>query len=262
MRRTLILITLLIVSLCGYFFYQDHLNTKVSDQKVFDKVMTEKMETLYVQAKNWKKPITLNVEDDRLDGDYKIMSEFILNYWVDNIEARNSYLRQLDGAEWDQFLNIARLDKDRQQAYQQTKSMLSTVRKATTEFQAKNKAITEKAITDVESLEVNKKLKQSMSDKLKLTRDSSNELALLHIELEIMKRAEEMFEMLKSKKWIKKDDQILFEKDEDVRKFNVLYAEVNEFQTQIEELKKQNASVFESEEDHSVEPVSAAQATS
>ena len=54
MRRTLILITLLIVSLCGYFFYQDHLNTKVSDQKVFDKVMTEKMETLYVQAKTGK----------------------------------------------------------------------------------------------------------------------------------------------------------------------------------------------------------------
>ena len=100
-----------------------------------------------------------------------------------------------------------------------------------------------------------------MSDKRKLTRGSSNELALLRIELEIMKRAEEMFEMLKSKKWIKKDDQILFEQDEDVRKFNVLYAEVNEFQTQIEELKKQNASVFESEEDHSVEPASVAPAT-
>lgn len=262
MRRILILITLLIVSLCGYFLYHDHLDSKKTDQKVFDKVMTEKMEILYVQAKNWKKPITLNVEDERLEGDYKIMSEFILTYWVNNIEARNSYLRQLDGAEWDQFLNIERLDQDRQQAYQQTKSMLIAVRKATSEFQQKNKAITEKAIADVENLEVSKKLKQAMSDKLKLTRDSSNELALLHIELEVLKRAEEMFEMLKSKKWIKQDNLILFEQDEDVRKFNVLYAEVNEFQSQIEELKRQNASVFESDEEASSPAVSDAQVAS
>lgn len=254
MRRILIFIALLIVSLSGYFFYQDHLYNKAADQRMFDKVMTEKMEQLYVQAKSWKKPITLNVEDDRLEGDFKVMSEFILTYWVNNIEARNSYLRVLDRAEWDQFLNIDRLDRDRQQAYQQTKGMLSTVRKATTEYQAKNKEITEKAIADVESLKVNNKLKQSMADKLKLTRDSSNELALLHIELEILQRAEEMFEMLKSRKWIKQDNMILFEKDEDVRKFNVLYAEVNEFQTQIEELKKQNASVFESD-DAASEPV-------
>lgn len=248
MRRILILLAILIVSLSGYFLYQDHLEGEATDRKVFDKVMTEKMEALYVQAKNWKKPITLNVEDERLEGDYKIMSEFILKYWIDNIEARNQYLRQLDRAEWDKFLDLDRLVKDRQQAFQQTKLMLSTVRKATNDFQSKNKNITEKAIADVESLEVNKKLKLSMSDKLKLTKDSSNEVALLHIELEILNRAEEMFEMLKTRKWVKQDNMILFEKDEDVRKFNVLYAEVNEFQQQIEELKRQNASVFESDD--------------
>lgn len=249
MRRILILLTILVVSLSGYFLYQDYLDGRASERKVFDKVMTEKMEDLYVQAKNWKKPITLKVEDERLEGDYKIMSEFILKYWIDNIEARNSYLRQLDRAQWDQFLNLNRLEQDRKQAYQQTKLMLSTVRIATKEFQQKNKEISEKALENVETIEVNKKLRESMKAKLVRTQDASNEIALLHIELEIQNRADQMFEMLKTNKWVRQSDQILFDNDEDVRKFNVLYAEVAEFQQQIEEIKRQNASVFESDDE-------------
>lgn len=245
MRRILILLTLLVVSLGGYFFYQDHLNNKLMSQSVFDQVMKEKMDDLYVQAKNWQQPINLKIEDERLDGDYKILSEFVLKYWIDNIEARNSYLRQLDWIKWDEFLNIDRLDKDRLQSYPQTKLMLSTVTQATTDFEAKNKRIGEHALAEVELLSINQKLKQSMKDKLRLTQNASNEIALLHIEMEILERAEAMFEMLKSRKWVKKDNMILFAKDEDVRKFNLLYAEINEFQQQIEQLKRENASVFE-----------------
>lgn len=247
MRRILILITLLVVTLSGYFIYQEYLADHKKDQKMFDLVMLEKMDLLYAQAKDWKKPLSLKVEDERLDGDFKIMSEFILKFWMKNIEARNSYLRQLDRVKWDEFLDIERLDQDRRHAYAQTKSMLSTVRQATLDYEKEHKEITDQAIRQVQELDVNKAMRQSMHEKLLLTRDSSNETALLHIELEILDRAEQMFEMLKTRKWQKTDDMILFAEDNDVRKFNVLYAEIIEFQQQIEELKRKNASEIESE---------------
>lgn len=247
MRRILTVLSLLLLAIGGYFLYQNHLQDKQSNRAMFDMVMNEKMDLLYVQAKNWKKPINLKIEDQRLEGDYKVLSEFILRYWVDNIEARNDYLRQLDRAEWGQFLNIERLDKDRAQGYTQTKAVLRAVRQITTEFKTKNQQISTQALMDVETLKIHKALAKSMTEKLQLTQNSSNEIALLHIELEILDRAEEMFELLKTRKWLRQGNMILFEKDVDVRKFNLLYAEVNEFQQQIEDLKKQNASVLESE---------------
>lgn len=248
MRRVLILIAILVVSLCGYVYYLDRNDSDKVNRKAFDKVMSEKMEALYVQARNWRKPLNMKIEDDRLEGDYKVMSEFILKYWMDNIEARNSYLRQLDRADWDHFLSPNRFEKDRQTGYQQTTQMLSIVKKATTEYQNKHAQITNKALQEVETLDINKKMRASMKEKLELARQDNDEIALLHIEMQILEKAEQMFAMLKQYRWLKRNDTFLFEKDEQVRKFNILYAEILEFQQQIEELKKQNARVFEGDE--------------
>lgn len=248
MRGILTLLLLLLLLIGGFFLYQNHLQDQQSGRENFDIVMNEKMDLLYLQAKDWKNPINMDLKDQRLEGDYKVMSEFILKYWIDNIEARNSYLRGLERAEWDHFLNLKRLEQDRSQNYKQTEIMLSTVRQLSTKFKAKNKQITMQALADIETLNISKKLAELMKQKLQLTQNSSNELALLQIELEILDRAEQMFELLKNRKWLKQDNMILFANDADVRQFNLLYAEVNEFQQQIEQLKQQNASVFESDE--------------
>lgn len=245
MRRLLILIFILILSLCGYFFYHEKNQRAEVNREVFDKVMSEKVETLYVQARNWKQPLKMTVSDDRLAGDYKIMSEFILRYWMDNIEARNSYLRQLDQAQWDEFLNAERLEKDRKSSYQQTHQMFSTVSKATTEYQKKHEQIFTQALADVELLKVDNKIRDAMKEKLLHSREDNDETALLQIELQIIAKAEEMFSLLRQHKWLRKGKTFLFAKDVQVRQFNVLYAEILEFQAQIDELKRQNAKVFE-----------------
>ena len=248
MRRILIFITILIFSICGYVYYLDRNDADEMNRKAFDQVMSEKMESLYVQAGQWKKPLSMKIQDDRLDGDYKVMSEFILKYWMDNIEARNSYLRQLDRADWDHFLSPSRFDKDRKTGYQQTTQMLSIVKKATLDYKAKQEKITATAISELEQLKINKKMLASMREKLEATRLDNDQVALLQIEMQILEKANEMFAMLKQNQWIRQNDMYSFEHDEQVRKFNILYAEILEFQQQIDELKKQNARVFEAEE--------------
>lgn len=248
MRRILILIFILVLSLCGYFFYDENNQMKEVNREMFDKVMSEKMEVLYVQARNWKQPLNMEVVDDRLEGDYKIMSEFILRYWMDNIEARNGYLRQLDQADWDKFLNAERLELDRKSSYQQTHQMLSTVRKATAEYEKKHEQIFNQAVAKVDELDVDSKMRQAMKEKLLHSRENNDETALLQIELQVIAKAEQMFELLRTHKWLRQGNTFLFAKDEQVRQFNILYAEILEFQTQIDELKRQNANVFETDD--------------
>ena len=245
MRRILIVLLILILSLCGYFLYHEKNQKKEINKEMFDQVMSEKMEKLYVQARNWQKPLSLPVEDNRLEGDYKIMSEFILKYWMDNIEARNSYLRQLEKAKWNEFLDAERLDQDRAQAYQQSNKMLGEVLSATVDNKKKQASIYANAIVQVDELKVNNTLRQSMKEKLVLSHANNDETALLQIERQIIEKAEQMMNMLKTHKWVRQGKTFLFTNDEQVRDFNILYAEILEFQAQIDELKKQNASVFE-----------------
>ena len=49
------------------------------------------------------KPVQLDIQDKRLAGHYKQVSEFLLSYWVQNVNARNEYLRELKAAKWDTF---------------------------------------------------------------------------------------------------------------------------------------------------------------
>ncbi len=66
----------------------------------------EKPEQIFVQAQDWSKPIQIDLQDNRLDGDYQIMASFVLSHMVQSAEARNSYLRELKALNWDQFLDL------------------------------------------------------------------------------------------------------------------------------------------------------------
>lgn len=247
MRRILIFIIILSLSLGGYFLYQKNKRQDQIHSQIFDTVMSEKIEELYIQARNWKKPLNFNVPDPRLEGDYKLLAEFILSYWVDNIEARNYYLRQLDQADWNHFLSAKRFEQDKKNAYQQTEQMLIDVSKAMIEYEKKQEQIYTVAVTQVNELKIKKSMQKSMREKLIYSREHNDERDMLQIEQEIYQNAEAMFALLKSHQWIRKDKTFLFAKDEQVKQFNLLYTEILKLQSQADELKKHNANVLQNE---------------
>ncbi len=123
MRRVLIAIASLIVITSIIFFTYQHIKQQQAkdSSQMFDVVMTEKMNQLYDQAQDWSKPVQLDIHDKRLAGHYKQISEFLLSYWIQNINARNAYLRELKAAKWDTFLNVDRLDLDKNKNLQKPK---------------------------------------------------------------------------------------------------------------------------------------------
>lgn len=247
MRGILAVVIVMVTLLFGYCAYaQNEKNDEVQRQQ-FDLVMTEKIEQLYVQAKDWKTPLNFKVEDERLDGDYKVLSEFILKYWVDNIESRNMYLRELDQAKWDEFLNVRRLELDKKNKYQDTEKMFVQVKKIQSEYQTRDQQIYATALQALDALEMKADLREPMKEKLKFSRQHNNDQALFALELKITKKAEEMFEFLKNHDWQRRNEMILFKSDLSVNRFNELYRELNQLQREIDQLKNQNAEVIEAQ---------------
>jgi hypothetical protein len=86
MRRFLLFLTVVVIFLGTFFFHQYRVKQNAANtEQMFEIVMAEKMRWLYDQAQDWSKPIQLNVHDDRLSGDYKLMSEFLLSYWMQKL---------------------------------------------------------------------------------------------------------------------------------------------------------------------------------
>lgn len=79
----------------------------------YQNVLYDKAEQIYVQAQDWSTPIQVDPSDPRLSGDYALMAEFVISHLVQSAEARNSYLRELKALQWDQFLDIKRLNEDK-----------------------------------------------------------------------------------------------------------------------------------------------------
>ena len=103
-RLTIGFVLLILLVGCVFWFYKNsqYQRDDVYNREMFDVVMAEKMQQLYDQAQNWEQPIHLDVHDKRLYGDYKIMSEFLLNYWInakiEKIKSQNAQTLQKDVA--------------------------------------------------------------------------------------------------------------------------------------------------------------------
>ena len=214
---------------------------------MFEVVIAEKMRELYDQAQDWSKPVQMNVHDDRLSGDYKLMSEFLLNYWMQNVEARNHYLRQLKAANWDTFLDVERLDQDRQQAYKDTEQMLREVRKISTEYERKRQQIQTDSLEQAKSLAIHNEMRKSLQVKLEHNLKVDKAHDIFPIEQQIIEKAQAMFDMLKTYPWQKQDKMILFQETIQVKKFNNLYQDVLRLNAKMEKIKKSNVEVLDEE---------------
>lgn len=248
MRRFLLFFLVVVLGTGSFFLYQHQLQQRAANNKqMFEVVMAEKMRTLYDQAQDWTTPVQLDIHDDRLSGDYKLMSEFLLNYWMQNVEARNRYLRELKAANWDTFLDVERLDQDRKQDYKETEQMLADVRKASTEYEHARQQIQSSSMEQAKSLAIHNEMRQSLQAKLESNLKADKAHDIFPIEQQIIEKAQAMFDMLKKHQWQRKDKMILFRETAQVKKFNTLYQDVLKLNSKMEKIKKNNAEVLEEE---------------
>lgn len=240
-------IVVILIAACTFWFYQNSKRQQddLYNQKMFDVVMSEKMQQLYTQAQNWEKPIQLNVHDKRLYGDYKIMSEFLLTYWTQNAETRNQYLRELKAAKWDSFLDVERLDHDRIQNYAETTRMLEQVKAAENDYQERMAEIYQTAQTKAKALVINNDMKAALLQKLNQRQDERQQYVVFNLEQQVYVKAEQMFDLLKNETWQKKQGKILFEKNKQVQQFNTLYQDVLRLNLKIDQAKQQSAHVIQ-----------------
>lgn len=247
MRRVLIAIASLVVITSIIFFTYQHIKQQQAkdSSQMFDVVMTEKMNQLYDQAQDWSKPIQLDIHDKRLAGHYKQISEFLLSYWIQNINARNEYLRELKAAKWDTFLNVDRLDIDKKQKYVETEKMLADVRTASDKYQTQYEKIHKTFLAKVQELSVDAEMRELLEMKLGSQQKADQDHAIFMIELQILDKAEEMFKLLKNYPWQKKDQMILFHENAQVKKFNQLYQDVLKLNAKVEKIKKRNVAALE-----------------
>lgn len=241
MRRIWIVVGIILIAMAAWFYVEhESAQRTAANRQMFDVVMSEKMDELYHQAQDWSKPVQLNVRDARLTGDYKVLSEFLLNYWMRNVETRNQYLRQLKAVKWDQFLDVNRLDADRKHGYTETENMLKVVHQVTEQYQKQNFENKKAALAQAKSLPIDRDIRNPLQAKLEqnLKVDQDNSLVLL--ELEILTKADAMFEMLKKYPWQQQGDKILFAQDAQVKQFNALYQDILRLNLEIEQKKKQN----------------------
>ena len=248
MRRFLLFVLMVVLGIGSFFLYQHHLQQRAANNKqMFEVVMAEKMRTLYDQAQDWSTPVQLDIHDDRLSGDYKLMSEFLLNYWMQNVEARNRYLRALKAANWDTFLDVERLDRDRKQDYKETEQMLADVRKASAEYEQARHQIQTSSMQQAKSLAIHNEMRQSLQAKLESNLKADKAHDIFPIEQQIIEKAQAMFDMLKKQQWQRKDKMILFRESAQVKKFNTLYQDVLKLNSKMEKIKRNNAEVLEEE---------------
>lgn len=249
MRRVSMMIISLIVTVSVVFFsYQYIQQRKAQDSsQMFDTVMSEKMSQLYDQAQDWSTPVQLNIHDKRLAGNYKKISEFLLNYWIENINARNAYLRTLKSAKWDTFLNVDRLELDKKHNYAETENMLAAVSEASEQYQVQYEKIHEAFLIEVQTLSVEPEMRVLLEQKLGSNEKVGQDHAIFMIELKILDKAKQMFALLKQYPWEKKDGMILFHENAQVRKFNSLYQDVLKLNAKIETIKKKNVAALEGE---------------
>ena len=246
MPRIFLILGLATCAVFGWMFYQYSVQQNdLSQLKTYQTVLYEKAELIYEQAQDWSEPIDINVSDPRLQGDYEVMADFVLSQMIQNAEARNEYLRALKANHWDEFLNIDRLDQDRKQKYVETEQMLKQAHLLTSQYQQQTRQREEDTLARAKHLSIKANLRHQLTDSLRESRDSDKTHALFALELQMLTKADALFEILKNNKWQKKNKTFMFYEDKPLKQFNALYQEVLQLNAEMEKIKKQNRKAVE-----------------
>jgi hypothetical protein len=250
MPRIFLILGLATAAVFGGLFYQYHAQQQESKQlEQYQKVLYEKTDLIYAQAKDWNTPIDVDVTDSRLQGDYEVMANFVLSQMIQSAEARNAYLRELKAIHWDEFLNIERLSKDKKQNYQETDMLLQQAHALATEYQVKIEQAQQNALEQAKQLPIQSRYRQQLVENLRESVKQNEALALFEIEKQVLEKADQIFLVLKNNRWENKNNTFMFYDDKALKQFNTLYQEVVKLNTQMQQIQQQNKQALQQKHD-------------
>ncbi|MGY5391733.1 hypothetical protein [Acinetobacter sp. NigerLNRRAM0016] len=250
MPRIFLILGLATAAVFGGLFYQYHVQQQESAQlEQYQKVLYEKTDLIYAQAKDWNTPIEVDVSDPRLHGDYEVMANFVLSQMIQSAEARNAYLRELKAIHWDDFLNIQRLSKDKKQDYQETDLMLQQAHALATEYQVKIEQAQQNALEQAKQLPIQSRYRQQLAENLRESAKQNEALALFEIEKQVLEKADQIFLVLKNNRWENKNNTFMFYDDKALKQFNTLYQEVVKLNSQMQQIQQQNRKALQEKHD-------------
>ena len=250
MPRIFLILGLATAAVFGGLFYQYHVQQQESAQLgQYQKVLYEKTDLIYAQAKDWNTPIEVDVSDARLQGDYEVMANFVLSQMIQSAEARNAYLRELKAIHWDDFLNIQRLSKDKKQDYQETDLMLQQAHALATEYQVKIEQAQQNALEQAKQLPIQSRYRQQLAENLRESAKQNEALALFEIEKQVLEKADQIFLVLKNNRWENKNNTFMFYDDKALKQFNTLYQEVVKLNSQMQQIQQQNRTALQEKHD-------------
>ncbi len=233
-------------SIFGYMIYQYKVQqNELAQLEVYQSVIQDEGQLIFEAAQTWQKPISVDLNTSDLDDDYKIMADFVLNFMVQSAEARNTYLRELKALNWDKFLDVNRLDKDKKNKYEETEIMFIAVKEVMTRYQESMVHRDELALNEAKHLKVNQRFRRYLTDSFKEVVKQNNGQELFELEQQSFAKAQALFAILKESKWQAKNNMFLFQGDDHVKQFNKIYKEMLELDKQMKKVSQKNQKAIE-----------------
>ena len=225
MKRVVFVIAAATFSIFGYMIYQYKVQqNELAQLEVYQSVIQDEGQLIFEAAQTWQKPISVDLNTSNLDDDYKIMADFVLNFMVQSAEARNTYLRELKALNWDKFLDVNRLDKDKKNKYEETEIMFIAVKEVMTRYQESMVHRDELALNEAKHLKVNQRFRRYLTESFKEVVKQNNGQELFELEQQSFAKAQALFAILKESKWQAKNNMFLFQGDDHVKQFNKIYS--------------------------------------
>ncbi len=246
MKRVVLVIAAATFSIFGYMIYQYKVQqNELAQLEVYQSVIQDEGQLIFEAAQTWQKPISVDLNTSDLDDDYKIMADFVLNFMVQSAEARNTYLRELKALNWDKFLDVNRLDKDKKNKYEETEIMFIAVKEVMTRYQESMVHRDELALNEAKHLKVNQRFRRYLTESFKEVVKQNNGQELFELEQQSFAKAQALFAILKESKWQAKNNMFMFQGDDHVKQFNKIYKEMIELDKQMKMVSQKNQKAIE-----------------
>ena len=243
MSRIPLILTFATVLIFGGLFYQYHAQ-KQDEQKLqaYQEVLLDKTEQILTAARHVDTPIQVDTADSRLSGEYQVMASFVLNQMIETAEARNRYIRDLKALNWDHFLDIERLSRDKKQQYAETEKMLKDVHAVVDAYAVQTKEMEKHSLEQAKHLAVSGRYSHQLAQSLRDSQKNDDAHALFELEQQSLAKADKIFEVLKKNRWEKKNKLFMFYEDAPLKQFNQLYTEMLALNAQMDEIRQKNRS--------------------
>ncbi len=246
MKRVVLVIAAATFSIFGYMIYQYKVQqNELAQLEVYQSVIQDEGQLIFEAAQKWQKPISVDLNTSNLDDDYKIMADFVLNFMVQSAEARNTYLRELKALNWDKFLDVNRLDKDKKNKYEETEIMFIAVKEVMTRYQESMVHRDELALNEAKHLKVNQRFRRYLTESFKEVVKQNNGQELFELEQQSFAKAQALFAILKESKWQAKSNMFMFQGDDHVKQFNQIYKEMLELDKEMKKVSQKNQKAIE-----------------